>query len=449
MRRIVVFVFCLSVISALVLASESSADPMKYWPQWRGPEMTGVAPHGDPPVEWGEDKNIRWKIEIPGKGHASPVVWDDKVFVLTAIETDKVVETQEEEKADEQLPAWRRRMSGKKPSNIYKYAIFAINRRDGKILWQRIAREETPLAGTHTEGSWASNSPITDGERVYAYFGSYGLYCYDMQGNLLWEKDLGDMTTKMSFGEGSSPVLHGDTLVVNWDHEGESFIIALDKKTGDELWKVDRDEATSWATPIVVENNGKPQVIVSATKLIRSYDLATGDLIWECGGMTGNVIPCPVEENGIVYITSGFRGNALLAISLDRASGDITDSEAIIWRHDKNTPYAPSPMLYGDTLYFLQENKGFLSCFDVKTGQAHYERQKLEDIRVIFSSPVGASDRVYVTGKGGVTHVIQRGPTLKILATNSLDDSFTASPAIVDKEMYLRGYKYLYCIAQD
>ena len=168
MRGIAVFVFCLFAISTLVLASESFADPTKYWPQWRGPEMTGVAPHGDPPVEWGEDKNIRWKIEIPGKGHASPVVWYEKIFVLTAIETDKDVETQEEEKADEQLPAWRRRMSGKKPSNIYKYDIFAINRRDGKILWQRTASEEAPLAGTHTEGSWASNSPITDGERVYA-----------------------------------------------------------------------------------------------------------------------------------------------------------------------------------------------------------------------------------------------------------------------------------------
>jgi len=444
-RKIALVAICLFAVSALV----SSADPMKYWPQWRGPELNGVVPHGDPPVEWSEDKNVRWKIEIPGKGHASPIVWEEKIFILTAIETDKVIATQEADVAEEQLPAWRRRMSGKKPSNIYKFDILAIDRRDGKILWQKTAREEPPNAGTHAEGSWASSSPITDGEHVYAYFGSHGLYCYDMQGKLIWEKDFGDMNTKLSFGEGSSPVLYGNAIIVNWDHEGESFIVALDKKTGERLWKVDRNEATSWSTPLVIEHDGKPQVIVSATNRVRSYDPATGELIWECGGMTGNVIPCPVLRDGIVYLTSGFRGNALLAISLDKASGDITDSEAIVWKHDKNMPYAPSPLLYGNMLYVLQENKGFLSCFNVDTGQAYYERQKLDGIRVTFSSPVGASERVYITGKGGATLVLQHGTEFKLLATNSLKDNFTASPAIVDKDIYLRGYKYLYCIAQE
>ncbi|MFC1719194.1 PQQ-binding-like beta-propeller repeat protein, partial [Candidatus Poribacteria bacterium] len=321
---------------------------------------------------------------------------------------------------------------------------------DGSILWQKTVREELPHEGTHAEGSWASGSPVTDGEHVYAFFGSRGLYCFDMQGNLIWEKDLGDMKIKMSFGEGSSPVLHGDILVVNWDHEGQSFIVALDKKTGEELWKVDRDEKTSWATPLVVEHNGRSQVITSATKLIRSYDLATGELIWEVGGMTANVIPNPVYANGVVYIMSGFRGNALLAINLDLASGDITDSEAIVWRYDeKETPYTPSPLLYGDTLYFLRLNNGFLSCFNVATGQAHYTGQKLEGIKQTFVSPVGASERVYITGQDGVTVVIERGSEFKILATNSLDDNFTASPAIVDREIYLRGHKHLYRISSD
>jgi outer membrane protein assembly factor BamB len=254
----------------------------------------------------------------------------------------------------------------------------------------------------------------------------------------------------MSFGEGSSPVLHGDKLIVNWDHEGQSFIVALDKKTGEELWKTDRDEATSWATPLVVEHNGRTQVITSATKLIRSYDLATGELIWESGGMTMNVIPNPVYANGIVYIMSGFRGNALLAINLDLASGDITDSEAIVWRYDeKETPYTPSPLLYGDTLYFLRGNGGSLSCLDTATGQVHYTGQKLEGIKQTFVSPVGANERVYITGQDGVTVVIERGSEFKVLATNSLDDNFTASPAIVDKEIYLRGHKNLYRISSD
>ncbi len=453
MRRIATFTICLFFVSTLVWGAETPSESQSYWPQWRGPEMTGVAPYGEPPMEWSEDKNIRWKIEIPGKGHASPIVWDDKVFVLTAIETDKVIEQQRmetEEQPPEQREGRRRRgRGGSRPTKVHKFDIFAINRQDGKILWQRTACEEVPHEGTRAEGSWGSNSPITDGERVYAYFGSRGLYCYDMQGNLLWEKDLGDMTTARGFGEGSSPALYGDTIVVNWDHEGQSFIVAFDKKTGKELWKVDRDEATSWATPIVVEHDGKPQVITSATNRIRSYDLATGELIWECGGMTRNTIPTPVAANGMVYFTSGFRGNALLAIQLEKAKGDITDSDAIVWRHDKDTPYVPSPLLYGDTLYFLENNRAVVSCFNAMTGQEYYVRQRLEGMNNTFVSPVGASERIYFTGSNGVTLVLKRGPKFEVLATNSLDDNFTASPAITDKEIYLRGHKYVYCIAQD
>lgn len=449
MRRIAAaVVICLCVVSTLVWSTETITESRKYWSQWRGPEMTGVASYGNPPVEWSEAKNIRWKIEIPGKGHASPIVWDDKVFVLTAIETDKAIEPQKVEERERQLPEWRRRM-GRKSAKVHKFDVLMINRQNGEILWQRTAREEVPYSGTHAEGSWASNSPVTDGEHVYAYFGSYGLYCYDMQGNFVWEKDLGDMNTRLSFGEGSSPALYGNSIVVNWDHEEQSFIIALNKKTGEELWKVERDEGTSWSTPIIVEHNGKSQVITSATNLIRSYDLATGELIWKCGGLTGNVIPTPVMADGIVYCTSGHRGNLLLAIRLDMAEGDITDSSAIIFRQDRNTPYVPSPLLYEDTLYFLRENSGLLSCFNSQTGKEYYSRQRLEDIKVIYASPVGASNRVYLTGKNGITVVVRRGPTFEVLATNSLDDKFTASPAIVDNEIYLRGYKYLYCIAHD
>ena len=447
MRKTIVIFACFCIVSTLAWGDELPADSNRYWAQWRGPEATGVAPHGDPPVEWSESKNVRWKTEIPGSGHASPVVWGDKVFVLTAVETEEGTEPADAAKED--LPEWRRNM-GKQSTKVNKFIIYAIGRQDGKILWEQTLREVVPHAGTHKEGSWASNSPITDGEHVYAYFGSYGLYCLDMEGNLIWNKDLGDMTTKMSFGEGSSPALHGNTLVVTWDHEEQSFIVALDKKTGEQLWKTERDEATSWATPIIIQRNGKSQVITSATKLIRSYDLATGELLWECSGMTMNTIPCPVVHGNMVYIMSGFRGNALLAINLDMASGDITDSEAIVWRYDgKETPYTPSPLLYKGLLYFLRANNGDLSCLEASSGQPHYTRQELEGIKDTFVSPVGASDRVYVTGKNGVTLVLKHGPKFEGLATNSLDDNFTASPAIVDKEMYLRGFKHLYCIAQD
>ena len=227
-------------------------------------------------------------------------------------------------------------MRGITPKNVHEFAVLALNRRDGSVLWQRTLRRELPHEGTHNDGSWASSSPVTDGKYVYVSFGSRGLYCLDMEGDIQWEKDLGRMSTRMGFGEGSSPTLLDDRLIVNWDHEGDSFIVALSKKTGEELWRVPRDEHTSWATPLVVEHGGHSQVITSATNRIRSYDAKTGEVIWEAGGLTPNVIPSPVAADGVVYVMSGYRGNALLAIPLAGARGDITDSDAIAWSLDRD-----------------------------------------------------------------------------------------------------------------
>ena len=446
MKRAITTTICFCVITTFLWVTDALSDAERYWHQWRGPQASGVAPHGDPPIEWSETKNIRWKTAIPGQGHATPIVWDDIVFVTSAVETNKQIEL-----APIEEPRRRRGRRGRSaaPSSIQQFVIFAINRSDGSIRWQQVAREEVPHEGTHQTGSWAANSPITDGEHVYAYFGSRGLYCYDMGGNLQWEKDLGDMTTRRSFGEGSSPALYGDVIVINWDHEGNSFIVALDKRTGEELWKVDRDESTSWSTPIIVKHNGTPQVIVNATNRTRGYDLVTGKVLWECGGMTANTIPSPVTANGIVYVTSGFRGNALQAIRLADAKGDITGAAAIVWDYGRDTPYVPSPLLYGDTLYFLKHNRGMLSAFNASTGEAYYGPERLEGISDVYASPVGAEDRIYIADRDGVTLVIKHGSTLEILAENVLSDGFNASPAIVGKEIFLRGNKSLYCIASD
>ncbi len=446
MKKVAVLMgFCL-VFSSVFLASGKSSDYEKYWPQWRGPFMTGVSPNGDPPLEWSETKNIKWKIAIPGKGHSSPVIWGDQIFILTAVETDKGMQPAEKSEAPQK---GRRGMPVDRTTKIHKFVIFSINRQNGKILWQHTVREEVPQEGTHEMGSWASHSPVTDGEHVYAYFGSRGLFCFDMKGKLKWERDFGQLEKRMNFGEGSSPALYEDKIIVNWDHEGQSFIIALDKKTGKDLWKVDRDEGTSWATPLVVENNGKIQVVTCATKLVRSYDFGTGELIWECSGMTQNAIPSPMVADGILYVLSGFRGNALLAIRLAGAKGNITDSDAIVWKHDKDTPYAPSGLLFDNKLYFLRSNNGILSCFDAETGDEHYSGQRLEGMGNVFASPVGAQNRIYVVGQKGTMYVIKHGPAFEVLAKNKLDDNFNASPAIVDNTLYLRGYKNLYCIEQD
>lgn len=441
--------FSLCWLSALLCPAAEDSDSGKYWAQWRGPVGTGVAPQGDPPVEWSEEKNVRWKLAIPGEGHASPIVWGDAVYVLTAVKTEKTVEKAEGEAEPEQTSGRRRRMSARKPTNIYEYIVMAVDRKSGEIVWKKTACEELPHEGKHDDGSWASPSPITDGERLYAYFGSRGLFCYDMDGELLWKKNFGDMTVAASFGEGASPALHGDMLIVNWDHEGDSFICALNKKTGKEYWRNERDEGTSWGTPLVVDVDGDSQIVVNGSNRIRGYDLTTGTPIWECGGMTRNTIPTPVAGDGRVFVMSGFRGAALVAVDLAEASKDITGTEAIVWSHDKGTPYVPSPLLDEGRLFFLATNTGVLSCFDADTGEALYTGQKLEGIRGVYSSPVGAKKRVYFSGRNGVFVVIKNSGSYEVLATNSLDDSFSASPAIAGNELYLRGFKSLYCIAAD
>jgi outer membrane protein assembly factor BamB len=306
-----------------------------------------------------------------------------------------------------------------------------------------------PHEGTHPTGTWASNSAVTDGVHVIAFFGSRGLYCYDMDGNLQWQKDLGDMTIRLGFGEGSSPALHDDKLIVNWDHEGQSFIVALDKATGEEIWKRERDEITSWTTPIIVEHNGRHQVITSATNRVRSYDLGTGELIWEGGGVTMNAIPSPVAANGLVYVTSGFRGNALRAIRLGTAAGNINGSGAIVWEHGRDTPYVPSPLLYGDNLYVLKSNSAILSNLDATSGAVHYGPRRLQGLGEVYASPVGAADRVYIVDRDGNAVVIENGTELNVLARNSLDDGFDASPAIVEQDIYLRGRRFLYRISEE
>ncbi|NIM18282.1 MAG: PQQ-binding-like beta-propeller repeat protein [Candidatus Aminicenantes bacterium] len=444
MKRILILIVCLFIISNLTWAKRVG-DNEKNWPQWRGPYATGVSLYGNPPLEWDETKNVKWKIGLPGKGHATPIIWGNQIFISTAIETDKVAKQKGKKEGEERTHSW---MQPTITDKIHKFVILSVDRRNGKILWQRTVREEWPEEGrSHGLGSWASNSPVTDGRHVYAYFGSRGLYCLDMQGNLKWERDFGQMDKRMTFGEGSSPALYEDRILVLWDHEGQSFLFTLDKKTGKDVWKVERDEISSWSTPLIVEHKGKTQVITSAAKFVRSYDLATGGLIWQCTGLTQNVIPHPVEANGIVYVASGFRGNALFAVRLSGAKGDITDTDAIAWKLDKNTPYAPSPVLYQNKLYLLKSNNGILSCYDAGDGKEYYSNQRFEGMGNIYASPVGAKDRIYFIGHKGDMYVIKHGSEFKVLAKNELDDNFIASPAIVGNEIYLRGYKNLYCIA--
>ena len=447
-----------AVCSALAWAGPAAAqssDAARFWGQWRGPDATGVSRTADPPTVWSETENIRWKVEIPGRGSASPIVWGDKVFLLTAVPVGDPVPQAAAADGGQQAPAGRGRggrRRGRAPQAIamHRFIVMAIDRETGAVVWERVAREAVPHEGHQPNGTYASGSAVTDGEHLFAFFGSWGLYAYDMDGTLEWEVDLGTRLMRNAFGEGTTPALHGDTLVVTWDHiGGQSFIVALDKRTGEERWRANRDEIDTWSTPLIVEHDGRAQVIVPARDRVYSYDLETGAIVWQSRGTTMNAIPSPVHADGIVYVMGGYRGSNLQAIRLADASGDIAETDAIVWQRDRDTPYVPSPLLYDDALYVIKSNDGILSVFDPLTGEPHYERQRLDGVPNVFASPVGAAGRVYIPGRDGTTLVIRQGDQYEVLASNTLDDGFDASPAIVEDEIYMRGYRYLYAIAED
>jgi outer membrane protein assembly factor BamB len=420
--------------------SQNSSD--EYWPQWRGPINTGAAVNSNPPVEFSESRNLKWKIAIPGKGHATPVVWENKIIVQTAVATNEVSPQASGNTGEGS------RMAPNQTDKVHEFRVLLVDRTNGNIIWNKMVTREWPQENTHDLGSWASNSPCTDGEKIYAYFGSRGIYCLDFDGNILWQRDFGQMKKHMSFGEGSSPFLYRDKLFILWDHEGDSYLYALNKNTGETDWQVPRDVNTSWSTPLVVEVNGQAQVITAATNLVKAYDYTTGEEIWHSTGLTRNVIPNPVYSDGILYAMSGFRGSAMQAIDISKAKGDITGTDAILWTYNQETPYTPQPVLMEGKLYFLRVNNGFLSCIDAKTGQPHYTKQNLDGISTLYSSPTGAGNRIYIAAKG-IVLVIKGGENFEVLASNTLDDNFHASPVAVENDLILRGFNSLYCFSEE
>jgi outer membrane protein assembly factor BamB len=431
----------LGVLFFLPSLATNAGEATDNWPHWRGPLANGFSPHGDPPTHWDEKTNVKWKTPLPGKGSATPVVWGDQIFVLTAVDTGKKADA-----AD--LPKLDPRFEGKlkSPMKVWQFLVLSFDRRTGKELWRKVATEAVPHEGHFGTHSYAGGSPATDGRNLYVSFGSRGVYCYDLAGKLRWRRDFGLMYTRQSWGEANTPAIHGDTLIVNWDHEGQSFIVALDANTGDTRWKKDREEITSWSTPLIVEHEGKTQVIVNATKRVRSYDLATGDLLWECGGQTFG-IPTPIVFGDLVICMSGYPGSACFAIPLG-SKGDLTGTKKIAWKHNSGTPYCPSPLLMSGRLYFTQHNQPLFTCLDAQTGEVLLNRERLADVKSFYGSPVGVKDRIYLASQQGTSLVLRHSDKLEVLATNQLKDQFDASPVIIGRQLFLRGLKNLYCLEE-
>jgi outer membrane protein assembly factor BamB len=425
------------LLASAALSPVSGAEATARWPWWRGPLGNGVSPDGDPPVRWSERENVRFKVPIDGDGLATPIVWGARIYVLSALTVDRTDEGARPAPDPSGAPLARQRL-----------LVTAYDRHDGSVEWQRVADERVPHEGHHLESGWAAASPVTDGERLYAHFGSAGTYAYTLEGERIWKVDLGDMTTRLGYGEGSSPALWGDTLVVNWDHEGDSFVVALDKRTGEERWRRDRPgERTSWSTPLIREHEGRVHVIVAAAGRTRSYDLRNGELLWSVSGLGMNVIPTPTFDAGILYLASGKRDSPrMLAVDLRGARGDLDGTGAVLWTRDRDTPYVSTPLLYRRQLYFFKHVQSFLTSVDAATGKTLFtERVGLGNV---FASPVAAAGRIYLLGRQGKALVLEPGPALKVLAENELDDGFDASPVVVGGDLYLRGRRFLYALAR-
>ena len=485
-------------VAILFLLGVGSLLPAGNWSRWRGPHNTGMA-DGSAPLTWSATENIKWTVEIPGKGHSTPVVWGDRIFLTTAIPTEPVsavaaerpsgrpgspgrqmtpemrqrlLEITKGKEISELSPPERRealrklrtsganpRASGRRPGGSggsgsaaeaeHKFVVLAIDRETGAKLWERNPVTAKPHEGYHRQyGSFASNAPVTDGERLYAFFGSRGIFAYDLEGNLEWKKDFGvKMEMILAFGEGIAPALYGDTLILVFDHQGQSFISALDKRTGQELWRKNRDERSNWAQPLVTEFGGRTEVIVSAPGKVRSYDLETGDTIWECAGLGPNTIPAVIRDGDVIYAMSGYRDPNLLAIKLG-GEGDLADSEFVLWTNQRGNSYTASPVIHDGILYFVTDN-GMISALDAKTGEPHYKQQRLPEPYSLKASPVGADGRLYVATEQGDVVVLKLGSTYEVLATNTIEDEFfIGSPVIVDGEIFLRGRNKLYAISE-
>jgi outer membrane protein assembly factor BamB len=410
------------------------------WARWRGPNNDGMA-RGDAPVQWSDSNNIAWRAPVPGRGHSSPVLWGEKIFITTAVPLGDI--TPQESGSS----GGRRGAGGGAGAGVeHKFVLMCLDRNNGKVFWERTAATETPHEGYHGRyGSFASNTPVTDGKLVYAFFGSRGMYAYDLDGKLMWKKDFPPMRMRLGFGEGVAPVLDDNTLYLKFDQEDNSYLVALDKNNGKELWRVEREEVSSWSPPLVVTHEGRKQIVVSASSKVRSYDARTGELIWEASGLGSNVIPAPVTMDGVVYVMSGHREPNLLAIRLG-GKGDLTGTDSILWTNNRGNAYTGSPVLHEGKLYFVTDS-GMITSLNAATGEAYYRQQRLPNPYNFKASPVGANGKLYLATEEGDVVVVKMGEKYEVLAVNTLkDQSFIATPAIAGGDIYLRGQNTLFCI---
>lgn len=440
MHRTVLVIVATCFVHVAIVPAEA------HWPQFRG-DAAGVSEDGVLPSKWSTKEKVAWTVDIPGRGWSSPIVWGDRVFVTSAIGGREA----EQPKKGLYLGGNRDEPSDK----THLWMVYCIDFNTGKIIWEKLAHQAVPKYAVHVKNTYASETPVTDGERVYAYFGNIGLFCYDMDGNELWSKEFGSFKTRYNWGTAASPVLYKDWLFIVNDNEEQSFAAALGKITGAQMWRIDRDEKSNWATPYIWETDKRMELVTSGRGKVRAYDL-NGELLWELGGMSGIVIPTPFAKHGLLYVTSGYVGDKKRPLFAIRpgAKGDISlaenqsSNEFIAWSHKQGGPYNPTPVVYGDYLYVLYD-RGTLSCYDAETGLEIYSRRQIDPGATAFtSSPVANRGRLFCLSEDGDTFVIQAGPDFKLLAKNSLGEMCMATPAIHRGSLIVRTISKLYRIRE-
>jgi outer membrane protein assembly factor BamB len=431
-----------ALVGLLGLASQALAAP-PHWAQWRGPDGQGIAHDEGVPLEWSPTKNVAWKTAIPGRGHSSPVVWGDRIFLTTAVEGEVVPGA----KAVTHL------LEGKEfvhPDGVgadrkHSLKLVALDAKTGRILWERTAWEGTPYDTRHKRGSYASPTPVTDGTLVHAYFGSEGLYTYDYQGRLKWSWKTGGIAS-FGVGVGTSPVLFGKLVIVQCDEDNgeKSFIVGLDRKTGKEVWRTARSVEVSWATPVLVRSGGRAELVTAGNQAIVVYDPATGRELWRMKGLESNAVPSPVAGEGVVVLSGGYPAKVAVAVRPGGA-GDVTASDRVLWRYDKGTAYVPSPILVGGLLYLVTD-KGLITCLDAKTGKVYYEGGRPPVGASYMASPIAVAGHLLLPSMDGDTVVLKAGTTHEVVRSNPLGEPIAASLAVAGGRLYIRGEQHLFAI---
>jgi outer membrane protein assembly factor BamB len=425
--------------AVLIVTGSLATLHAENWPQWRGPGSQGISKETDLPTEWQPDRNIAWKTELPGSGHSSPAVWEDRIYLTAVIEGEAIPGA----KAVEHIQGGKPWVH---PDSVaadrkHTFKVMALDTRDGRIVWERTAYEGPVYDARHRRSSFAGPTAATDGRMVFAYFGPEGLYAYDTAGKLAWK--VVEKFPTLGLGTGTSPVLFEDLVIIQRDEDNgdHSVVVAYDKQSGREVWKTKRTVEISWGTPVFIQAGDRTELVTNGSEHIIGYDPRTGKELWRTKGVQSNAIHTPLVGHGLVIVTAGFPAKRIIAIR----PGAVADDRRVAWEYTKGTGYVLSNILYGDYLYLLTDN-GIVTCLDPRTGQVHYEGGRVPSPARFMGSPVAFAGFVALTSEDGDTYMLKAGPTHAIVRTNSVDEPVFSSLAIANGRIYIRGAKHLFAI---